>query len=223
MHHNNQPVTSDNQLQDSHSDVVMTDIQNTVDGEDSEAGDVTLLHFCDEDVEFVMFLSRNFDFGQHPIADMSESALLELKEKYDCYAASVDHLPHEVSSGAEETPEPCRPPDDPAESGVPKDVPCLWVNKKTNQTCCKLVPAGRESMLLHLNTVHSVRGPEKLEIECRWAACGAKFQRRNIPRHIAKHLGFRSSCKLCSKDFARQDLLKDHIDKDHSAQETNRC
>ncbi|KAG1742502.1 hypothetical protein EDB19DRAFT_1701452 [Suillus lakei] len=93
----------------------------------------------------------------------------------------------------------------------------------THQRCPEIVPAGLQPMLSHLNTVHNVCGSEKIPVECKWAvlrsgyksACGMTSQRRNMPRHIAKHLGLRWSCKLCGKNFARPDLLRHHERKDH--------
>ncbi|KAG0703331.1 hypothetical protein DFH29DRAFT_450764 [Suillus ampliporus] len=175
-----------------------------------------------QDEGFFMFLNK---FRPSPLTEISETVLLQLKEEYDYLTAPdfADHLLHEVISLAEETLEPSQPPGDPAESGAPEDTRCRWVDKETNQRCNEPVPAGLKPMLLHLNKVHGVRGGEKTPIECRWAvlysdcesACGTELQRRGIPRHIAKHLGLRSPCELCDKDFARADLLRDHIRKDH--------
>jgi hypothetical protein len=114
--------------------------------------------------------------------------------------------------------------DDPTEIGVPNDTQqCGWMDETTNRRCPQFVPAGLYPMLSHLNTVHNVRGPERIMIKCRWAvlrsghesACGNKFQRRHVRRHIAPHLGLRWTCRLCGNDFSRPDLLSDHERKHH--------
>ncbi|KAG2074828.1 hypothetical protein BDR04DRAFT_1092407 [Suillus decipiens] len=157
----------------------------------------------------------------HPGPSQNNSAeigvLLQALE--ECLAL---HPPNEASSATEDHPEPFQ--NDPTEYGAPDDKQrCGWIDETTNRKCSEVVPAGLHPMLSHLNTAHNVCGPERTTIECKWAvlrsghesACGVPSQRRNMPRHIAKHLGLRHTCKLCDKHFARSDLLKDHERKDH--------
>jgi len=97
---------------------------------------------------------------------------------------------------------------------------CLWVDKLSNKICGDPVPAGLKAILDHLNRKHGVRGGEKEEVVCRWASdsggvCGEQFQRRNVPRHMGAHLCLRYPCQHCSKDFARSDLLRDHVREKH--------
>lgn len=131
------------------------------------------------------------------------------------------HPPNEASSGTEDHPELSQ---DDMENGVPDDKQrCGWIDEMTNRKCFEVVPAGLRPMLLHLNMAHDVCGSETIKKECKWAvlrsghesACGVPSQRRNMPRHIAKHLGLRWTCKLCSKNFARSDLLKIHERNSH--------
>jgi hypothetical protein len=138
------------------------------------------------------------------------------------FAAQVSN---EVRSCTGDHPESSQ--DDPTEIGIPNDTQqCGWMDETTNRRCPQLVPAGLQPlqpMLSHLNTVHNVRGSEKDPIECKWVvhrsgceyACGKVSQRRNIPRHIAKHMGLRWMCQLCYKHFARSDLLRCHERDDH--------
>ncbi|KAG2153386.1 hypothetical protein DEU56DRAFT_483192 [Suillus clintonianus] len=200
-----------------------------------EAGDGTLLVFQEEvrillwrgiisakrflqDEGLAMFLYEKFFRHGPPQPEISETAALQAFDEY-----FTNLLSNEVSSGAEDHPEPSQPPDDPVEN-VPDDMQrCHWMNEATHQKCPALVSKGLKSMLSHLNRAHGVSGSEKIQKECKWAvlrsgsesACGTTFQRRNIPRHVAKHLGLRWLCKLCGKSFARSDLLKPHVRKDH--------
>lgn len=186
-----------------------------------EAGDDIPLHFNEEDWGLAMFLHQKFIHHREP-EPLEEAVLLQALEEY-----LADHLPHEASSGAGDYPEPSQ--DDPMEIDVPHDTQqCGWVDEVTHRKCPAFVPAGLQPMLSHLNTAHKVCGSEKESKECRWAvlgsgyesACGATSQRRNMPRHIAKHLGLRWTCNLCDKNFARSDLLKYHARKDHQAPDT---
>ncbi|KAG2753971.1 hypothetical protein P692DRAFT_20870093 [Suillus brevipes Sb2] len=192
---------------------------------DDEASDDTLLHFDEKDLPLAIFLyeklikPREPEPPEYPITD-----LLQASEEF-----SAGRPSNEASSGAEDHPaEPSQ--DDSTESGVPDDAQqCGWMDEITNQRCPQFVLAGVKAMLAHLNTAHDVSGSEKDRKECRWAvvrsgydsACGAEFQRRNVPRHIAKHLGLRWICNLCDKSFARSDLLKSHERKDHQAQDNS--
>ncbi|KAG1851334.1 hypothetical protein DFJ58DRAFT_792848 [Suillus subalutaceus] len=164
-----------------------------------------------------MFLYEKFIHHKEPLEELSEADLLQASEEY-----LAVHPSNEAGSCTEDHPEPSQ--DGPTEVGVPGNTwQCGWMDETTNRRCPELVPAGLQPMLSHLNTVHNVCGSERISMECKWAVpcsgyefpCGNISQRRNIPRHIAKHLGLRYGCKLCGKDFARSDLLKYHERKDH--------
>ncbi|KIK43956.1 hypothetical protein CY34DRAFT_803188 [Suillus luteus UH-Slu-Lm8-n1] len=199
----------------------MEGVLNTMN--DEAAGDTTLLHFDEKDQGLAIFLYEKFIKPREP--EPPEDLEVDLLQALEEYLAR--HPPNEASSSAEDNPaEPSQ--DDSMEIGVPDDTQrCGWMDEITNQRCPQFVLAGLKAMLLHLNTAHNVSGSEKAPKECRWAvlrpgyesACGATFQRRNVPRHIAKHLGLRWICNLCDKSFARSDLLKSHRRKDHQAQD----
>lgn len=187
-----------------------------------EAGDNLPLQFNEEDWELAMFFYETFIHHREPPTEMPEAILLQVLKEY-----LAVHLPNEASSGKEDHPEPSQ--DDPTEISVSGDTrQCCWMDETTHRKCLELVPAGLQPMLSHLNTVHNVCGSEKTPTECKWAvlrsgcesACGSTSQRRNMPRHIAKHLGLRWACRLCDKDFARPDLLRLHERKDHQVQDT---
>jgi hypothetical protein len=168
-----------------------------------------------------MFLYWKFIHDQKPLKGMPEADLLQALDEF-----SAVHPHTEASLGAEDHPEPSQ--DDPMDIIIPDDTQqCGWMDEATHRKCLAFVPTGLQSMLLHLNTAHDVSGSEKESKECRWAvlrsgyeyACGKKFQRRNVPRHVATHLGVRYACDLCNKHFSRSDLLKSHERKDHEAQD----
>ncbi|KAG1818011.1 uncharacterized protein BJ212DRAFT_120326 [Suillus subaureus] len=102
--------------------------------------------------------------------------------------------------------------DDPAEISVQNNTQqCHWIDETTHRKCLEFVPEEKDQKGCMWAVIHS--GHE--------SACGGISQRRNMPRHIAKHLGLRCTCKLCGKDFARSDLLKGHERKDHQVQDTS--
>ncbi|KAG2142267.1 uncharacterized protein EDB93DRAFT_611079 [Suillus bovinus] len=165
-----------------------------------------------------MFFYGKFIHDRETPKEISEAELLQALEEY-----LAAHPPNEASSGAEDHPEPSQ--DDSTEIGAPDSMQkCHWMDETTHRKCSELVPAGLRSMLSHLNTVHNVNGSEKTKMECRWAVlrsgyespCGGESQRRNMPRHIAKHLGLRWPCGQCDKVFARSDLLREHEHSHHS-------
>ncbi|KAG1794148.1 uncharacterized protein HD556DRAFT_441304 [Suillus plorans] len=204
----------------------------------SEADNDALLHFMEEvralwgraifsvkcflqDEGLALFLYEKFVHNKEtPIEAVSEAVLLQALEEYFAIP------PTEASSGIEDRPESSQ--DGPTEIGVPDDMQkCGWMDEATHKECPELVPAGRQSMLSHLNKAHNVRGPEKTEIKCMWGVlqsgykipCGEKFQRRTAPRHMTKHLGFRWQCEQCEKSFARSDLLRSHERDKHEVQD----
>lgn len=149
-------------------------------------------------------------------------------EEFGHYFTSVaDPANEEGSSGIEGTSE-SRLSNAPEESGGLHL--CLWVDQLTKQICCNPVPAGIKLMLSHLNVEHDVRGSEKDPVVCQWAVfpsgsraggvCGKKFQRRNTRRHIAAHMSLRAFCTYpgCSKDFARSDLVAEHLRNEHKVE-----
>lgn len=191
-----------------------------------EAGDGTLLYFSEEDWGLAMFLYEKFIHHREHLEEMEmpEAVLLQALEEY-----LAVHPPNEAGSGTKDRLEPSQ--DGSTDVGVTGDTQqCGWMDETTDQRCPEFVPAGLRPMLSHLNVVHDVRGPEKDLMECKWAvprsagyesACGMISQRRSMPRHIAKHLGLRCTCKICGKDFARSDLLKCHERKNHQVQDTS--
>ena len=154
-----------------------------------------------------------------------------LAQEFARYFISMENSAiDEASIDIENISEP-RLPDAPEESGLMHGElpePCLWVNEDTKQVCETKVLAGKKAMLAHLNVEHGVRGSDKDEVECQWAifhsgsfqVCGKRFQRRNIPRHIASHLRLRVFCTYanCGKDFSRSDQMLDHIRNAHQVQ-----
>jgi hypothetical protein len=190
-----------------------------------------------------MFLHETFIAHREPLTQLLEADLLQALERYWAVHPPnqissgtegladdpVDeehftvHMFNETGTGDH----PEHSQDDPMEIGVPSDTrQCGWMDETTNRRCPQFVLAGLQPlqpMLSHLNTVHNVRGSEKDPIECKWVvhrsgcefSCGKVSQRRNIPRHIAKHMGLRWMCQLCYKHFARSDLLRCHEHDDH--------
>ena len=87
---------------------------------------------------------------------------------------------------------------------------CLW--EEDRSPCHLWIKSDRSCINAHIQKWHKGRpGENKLEVDCRWSACGKTMLKESISRHILSiHLGEMWKCQGCGKGIARKDAYGQH-------------
>ncbi|KAG0702972.1 hypothetical protein DFH29DRAFT_469340 [Suillus ampliporus] len=86
---------------------------------------------------------------------------------------------------------------------------CDWI--ENGKPCGQTILDDMRKLGTHLSDAHNVHGNERKEMVCHWQGCGRKLQRGAIRRHISScHLGIKSQCQYCFKEYSRRDAMRKH-------------
>lgn len=87
---------------------------------------------------------------------------------------------------------------------------CQW--EVDHSPCHLWISGDKSSINAHIQKWHGGKpGGEKLQVNCRWPACGKTMLKESIARHIVTiHLGQTWECQGCGKEISRNDSYMQH-------------
>ncbi|KAF8420567.1 hypothetical protein L210DRAFT_804090, partial [Boletus edulis BED1] len=90
---------------------------------------------------------------------------------------------------------------------------CCW--EEDRSPCLLWITGDKSRINAHIQRWHGWNpGGDKLQVDCRWSACGKMMLKESIARHIVNiHLGAMWECQGCGKDFVRNDVYGQHAAK----------
>ncbi|KAF8131947.1 hypothetical protein EV363DRAFT_139146 [Boletus edulis] len=88
---------------------------------------------------------------------------------------------------------------------------CHW--EEDHLPCRLWITGDKSNINAHLQKWHGGEpGGDKLQVDCRWSACGKTMLKESIARHIVTvHLGEMWECQGCGKEIARNDVYRRHV------------
>jgi hypothetical protein len=87
---------------------------------------------------------------------------------------------------------------------------CRW--DEDHSPCLLWIRGDKSSINTHIQKWHGGEpGGDKLQVDCRWSACGKTMLKESIARHIVPvHLGEVWECQGCGKEIVRNDAYGRH-------------
>ncbi|KAF8557863.1 hypothetical protein OG21DRAFT_1494401 [Imleria badia] len=90
---------------------------------------------------------------------------------------------------------------------------CRW--EEDHSACLLWIRGDKSSINAHIQKWHGGKpGGEKLQVHCRWSACGKTMLKESIARLIVDiHLGEIWECQGCGKEITRSDAYRRHAER----------